>query len=90
MTSNDAPYTGPERRIKADRDPTLREVRLEQAGRHGALGRRPLGALLGLRPRLERGEVSSGVDLKHAPAADRSRDSNNGPCISIASQPGSG
>jgi hypothetical protein len=65
-------------------------MRFEQGRRHRALGRRPFRALLGLRPRLERGELSSAVDLKHAPAADRSRDSNNGPCISIASQPGSG
>jgi hypothetical protein len=64
-------------------------MRLEQAGRYRALGRRPLRALLGLRPRLERGEVSSGVDLKHAPAADRPRDSNNSLSISIASQAGS-
>jgi hypothetical protein len=33
---NDAPYTGPERRINRITIPTLREMWLEQAGRHGA------------------------------------------------------
>jgi len=65
-------------------------MRLEQAGRYRALGRRPLPALLGLRQRLERGEVWSGVDLKQAPAGDRSRDSNNSLSISITSEHGRG
>ena len=84
MKSNDAAYTGPERRNNRITIPPCERCGSSKPVVTARSADAPLRALLGVRPRLERGAVWSEVDLRYAFSADRSRDSHNSLSINIA------